>query len=959
MSDLSDQLVSSFTTGFIDKGHASGGSFESQLIMNDADRTPMLSNILLEQLSTCRTFTFQIAFITENGLALLKSKLRDLKFKGIDGRLLTSDYLQFNKPSMFKQLLKIDNLEVKITDQPGFHAKGYLFDFEEHESLIIGSSNLTAGALKTNRELNVLFHSTHDGKVVEKFKNTFASAWDAAVPLSTTWIKAYQQRWEDGVGETAQILDLLPHQLEQAVDSGAVVPNSMQVEALENLERLRMGGQQKAVLISATGTGKTYLSAFDVRAFNPKRCLYVAHREQILLRSMESFQRVLGLDSGDMGLLSGSRKDLDARFLFATVQSLTMDRHLSQFAPDAFDYIIIDEVHRAGAKSYARLFEHFKPDFMLGMSATPERTDGFNIFELFDHNIAYEIRLQRALDEHLLVPFHYYGLRDYEFDGELMDDQRTLSQIEHVQRMDHVIENIEYYGHCGETLRGLMFCRSKEEGRIIAGLLCEHGYPAVFLSGEDSQEHRVAQVKRLEAGELRYIVTVDIFNEGIDIPAVNQVVMLRQTQSSIIFIQQLGRGLRLDAGKDFLVVIDFIGNYRNNFMIPMALSGDRSHNKDALRKYVSDSAYLSGLSSVNFEEVVKERIYESINRAVLGSLKDMKEAYRQLKQRLNRIPFPTDFVNHHSMDPDLIVRKMTYAAFLRKNKEEGFDFSPLQESFLDLFGRELMNGFRPHEYELVDALIDKSAVSIEGEIERLKSMDYEDVRASVNSSLRLLSLSFFSSKAHARYGAHGSFIEVKDDEVRWSLGMLEALQEPNFVNLCRDLVKCARINHRSLHSKDALVLYQKYGRKDVCRLLNWEADETSTIYGYRTKHNTCPIFITYHKKDDIDASVQYGDALLDRSTLRWFTRSRRTMETAEVKEILAHQKLGIAVHIFIKKDDDEGSTFYYLGQADVVSGSAVQDTMQDKHGHDVPVVTMNLRFREAIPVNIYDYFNKA
>ena len=955
MSDVTNQLESSFITGFIDKQHHSGGSYQSQLIMNDIERTPMLSNVILEQLSHCTSFTFQIAFITGGGLALLKSKLRDLKNKGVEGRLLTSDYLHFNRPKMFRELLKIDNLEVKISHQTGFHAKGYMFDFSEHKSLIIGSSNLTATALKTNRELNVLFHSTHDGMVVDKFENTFESNWDAATPLSTTWIKDYQERWEQGLGSTSRLLDIAPYELEQTIPNLTIVPNKMQKEALENLSQLRMDGKQRAVLISATGTGKTYLSAFDVKAFKPARCLYVAHREQILRRSIESFKRVLNLEDCEVGLLSGNSKASAENFVFATVQSLAKEKHLSKFGPEDFDYIIIDEVHRAGAKSYERLFSHFRPKFMLGMSATPERTDDFNIFELFDHNIAYEIRLQRALDEHLLVPFHYYGVRDFEIDGELMDEQRVLNQVQHEERMNHVMDSVDYYGHSGDELRCLMFCSSKKEGKLIVEYLNKHHRPAVFLSGEDSQDVRLKHVQELESGRLQFIVTVDIFNEGIDIPSINQVVMLRQTKSSIVFIQQLGRGLRLNPGKDYLVVIDFIGNYRNNFMIPMALSGDNSHNKDTLRKFVSDSAYLTGLSSVNFESVVKEQIYQSINRAVLGSLKDMKEAYRQLKQRLNRVPFPTDFVNHHSIDPLLITRKMTYSEFLRKNNEPGFDFSELQERFLAFFGNELLNGFRVHEFELLDSLIDKSQVSIEGEIERLEAAGYANARNSVLSSLRVLSLDFFASRTRSKYATTGGFVTYHNDTLRFTPEIITALESPPFNRLCRDLIKCARLKNQSLQVKNGLQPYKKYGRKDVCRLLNWQDDETATMYGYRTKYNTCPIFITYHKKDDIEESVKYGDELLNRRTLRWFTRSRRTLQTGEVKEILNHQRLGINIHVLIKKDDDEGSAFYYLGEAKVVPTSAKEETMNDKHGKNVSVVTMNLVFEDEIPMNVYEY----
>ena len=890
MSEITENIEHSIKTGFIDKDYYSSDLYQSKLIMNDIDRSPMLSNVILEQLSDCKTFTFQIAFISGGGIALLKSKLRDLKNKGIEGRLLTSTYLDFNRPKVFRELLKIDNLEVKISSKQGFHVKGYLFEFENHKSTIIGSSNLTASALRQNHELNVLFHSTKDGKIIDEFENSFEADWENATPLSTTWIKKYQDEWEQGLHSSSRVLDMAPHELIQVVPNGEIIPNSMQVEALENLEQLRMDGKKKAVLISATGTGKTYLSAFDVGNFNPDRCLYVAHREQILLRSAVSFERVLDIESQDIGILSGTRKELDRKFVFATVQSLVKDKNLNKFEPTDFDYIIVDEVHRAGAKSYLKILEYFTPKFMLGMSATPERTDDFNVFELFDNNIAYEIRLQRALEENLLVPFHYYGVCDFEIDGELLDDQTVLSQIQHEERMEFLLERIEYFGHGGEKLRGLMFCARKEEGRIISEILGKHGYKAEFLCGDDSQEYRTTMIELLENGELDYLVTVDIFNEGIDIPSINQVVMLRQTKSSIIFIQQLGRGLRLDNEKEYLVVIDFIGNYRNNFMIPQALSGDKSYNKDILRKFVTDSNYMSGLSSVNFEEVAKKRIYQSINRAKLGSMKDLKESYKQLKQRLNRIPFPTDFQNHHSVDPLLITKKKTYSGFLRYNNEEGFDFSEFQERFLLFFGNELLNGFRLEEIEILDSLFAKKKISIEGEIERLSDGANHDVRSAFNSAIRLLTLKFFTKTTANKYKEHGEFVTTTHESVKLTPKMIEALRNENFRALCYDLLNCSRKKHQQYQWEGPLKPYKKYGRKDVCRLLNWRSDETSTIYGYRTKHNTCPIFITYNKSDDTEGLVKYGDEFLNRKVLRWFSRPNLTLSSKEIKEILKHRR---------------------------------------------------------------------
>ena len=249
-----------------------------------------------------------------------------------------------------------------------------------------------------------------------------------------------------------------------------------------------------------------------------------------------------------------------------------------------FDYILIDEVHKAGASSYQKVIEYFNPKFLMGMTATPERTDDFNIYALFDYNIAYEIRLQEALEEDMLCPFHYFGVTDIEYNGETIDDATILSKLVADERVNHILDKIEYYGFSGETVKGLMFCSRKEEAAKLSLVLNEKGLRTVALTGDDSQEERVLRINQLENGKLDYILTVDIFNEGIDIPCINQVVMLRQTQSSIIFIQQLGRGLRKHDTKDYVTIIDFIGNYKNNYLIPVALSGDQSQNKDNIRR---------------------------------------------------------------------------------------------------------------------------------------------------------------------------------------------------------------------------------------------------------------------------------------------------------------------------------------------------------------------------------------
>ena len=957
MGDVRTRIEDSLRSGFLDRGFSPQNPFQCSLITNSSDNSPRLSSVLSEQLSKCNSFSFQIAFVTSAGLQLLKEKLYAMRKGGRRGRLLTSTMSDFNDPKMFRDLLKIENLDVRIAREERFHSKGYLFSFDDHRTMIIGSSNLTSSALRTNRELNVLLHSTHEGAIIDSFETYFERDWEGATKLDEAWIDVYEQeRGARGLSSSSRVLDMVPHDYGSLTPEMEVRPNKMQEEALKGLNEHRSEGSQRALLISATGTGKTYLSAFDVREFDPGRCLYIAHREQILIRSKESFQRVLGLDEEDCGLVSGTRKESARKFVFATIQSLVKEENLASFEPDDFDYIIIDEVHRAGAPSYAKVMDYFTPKFMLGMSATPERTDEFNVFELFHNNVAYEIRLQRALEENLLVPFHYFGVSDFELDGEVIDDHTELSKVDQAERMSFLLEKIEYYGHGGDSLRGLVFCSRRSEGEIVADLLCANGYRAVFLSGKDTQEKRAEEVERMESGDLDYIVTVDIFNEGIDIPCINQVVMLRQTQSSIVFVQQLGRGLRLDDGKDYLTVIDFIGNYRNNFMIPIALSGSETYEKDDLRAFLTNSEYMTGLTSVNFEEVARERIYQSINDAPLGSVRQLKEAYRALKRRLGRIPLPTDFIENHSVDPLLITKKMSFSGFLRKNGEDGYEFEGVRESFVDFLGKEVMNGFRLHEVDIIQSLISDGAFSPGTGVATSRPPSEDWSGDPVRSALRILSLEFFTKAGRRRYLESGGFTLRDGDGVRLVPELAEALSERGgFRDLCEDILEAARMKNADYEVESPLKIGKKYGYKDVCRLLNWDQDETSTIGGYRTKHQTCPIFITYNKSPEVDGAIKYEDEFLDRRNIRWFSKHTRNLGSKDVSQILNHKTSQTTLHIFVKKSDKEdkgASKYYYLGIADLEEGSEREEKMPE-NGKDV--VTMQLSLREEAPVGIYGY----
>ncbi len=959
MEDFIKNLEESLHKGFIDQTKGKMDTYKPRLLLNNTKKSIDVLTSLVKELDSCKSFIFSVAFITESGLATLKSHLLDLKRKGIKGKILTSTFLNFNQPKVFKELKKITNVEVRLTEMEGFHSKGYIFEHDKYYSLIVGSSNLTVQALKVNYEWNVKLTSYENGEVIHHFKNQFEEVWQEASPLTDDWIKSYEEIYKPVEYQAAAKVIELPTEydvnpIKTATD---IHPNKMQEVALKEIQSVREEGHDKGLVVSATGTGKTFLSAFDVRRVAPKRMLFVVHREQILHKAKSDFQQILGGLDRDFGILTGSIKQTDAKYLFTTIQTISKLETLQKFDPHEFNYILIDEVHKAGAASYLRVLDHFEPDFLLGMTATPERTDDFNIYELFDYNIAYEIRLQEALEEDMLCPFHYFGVTDLEYDGEIIDDTAILSKLVTDERVNHIIDKLDYYSHSGDKVRGLMFCSRKEEAVKLSTALNDKGFQTVALTGDHSQDQRIYQVERLENGVLDYIITVDIFNEGIDIPSINQVVMLRQTQSSIIFIQQLGRGLRKHESKDFVTIIDFIGNYKNNYMIPMALSGDKSQNKDNIRRRATETSYIKGVSTVNFEEIAKKQIFKSINASNLTAMKVFKEAFVELKNRLGRTPYLYDFITNHSIDPVVIAGKFkSFYAFLLKMNEDITTLSAYQHSVLTMLSLEILDGKRKHELVLLDQLLSKGSVDSEEYHLALEESGCIVEESTLNSVHRIFDLSFFTQTDQKKYG-YKPIIELnRDNKYFLNEVVRDGLQTNQLFNkLVMDVVKCGLERNKKYQLNKKLTRYEKYSRKDACKLLNWNNDESSTMYGYKPKHQTCPIFVTYHKNDEVESSVNYGDEFISPEIFKWYTRSKRTLASEEVKKIVNADETNMDLHFFIKKDDDEGSGFYYLGQTLPDKETVEQDKMLDKNGKEIPVVHMNMVLDKPIEHKLYQY----
>ena len=918
---LAQELQQSLASALIDNKINSLPDLQPQIIYNDYKSGSNLLVELLQELQTCKRFYFAIAFITQSGLICLKECLKLLQEKNITGDILTTDYLYFNQPKALQELQQYPNLNIRIYTKENFHIKGYIFEQNDYYTLIVGSNNLTQTALKANKEWSLKINSLTNGALINNTLSQFQQMWQEAQPLTDIWLKQYATKYHS--------LQKLKRQFATAqenISTNDITPNKMQQEALKALAKLQQDNKHKALLISATGTGKTYLSAFAVKKANPKRLLFLAHREQILKQACKTFAKII--PDIQYGILSANHKDFHKPYLFATINMLNKEENLTQFTPTHFDYIIIDETHRAGANSYLKILNYFQPQFLLGMTATPERTDGFDIYQLFDHNIAYEIRLNQAMQENLLCPFHYFGITDITVDNQEINDNSTFNDLTTDARVTHIINQSQYYGFSGERLRGLIFCSQIEEAQILSQKFNERGFHTIALSGKNSQETRTYAIHKLEQKErstgLDYIFTVDIMNEGIDIPAINQIIMLRPTKSAIIFVQQLGRGLRKYPQKDYVVILDFIGNYQNNFMIPIALSGDTSYNKDNIRHYVAEgNRFIFGSSTIHFDKVARQKIYQAIDSAKLSDTALLKNEYLQLKQKLGKIPSIFDFSQFGSIDILKFLDKFkTYHNFLQKyDKDYTIRFNTIQEEILYFISYRFAKGKRIHELIALKLLL-KNTSHLLTDIEQILTTKYhqeftEQIKVSL---IRNLTNLFTISNEQAKF-SNCIFIKENDNDYIISDIFKSALQDEKFYFQINEILDFALKRYQKYYQhkykNTNLVLYQKYTYEEVCYLLNWpQKINPNAMAGYfyeKTTH-TMPVFINYIAPDK--KRVDYTNEFLSNTLITAYSKSNRKLDSSDAKHIYNANEEQNKLYLFVRKpsEDKEAKEFYFLGE---------------------------------------------
>ena len=619
------------------------------------------------------------------------------------------------------------------------------------------------------------------------------------------------------------------------------------------------------------------------------------------------------------------------------------------------------------------------------MTATPERTDDKDVFKIFNHQIAYEIRLKDALDYNLLCPFHYHGISDLKINNEEQKDFSNFAYLTSDERVKHVLQKAEEFKFSGERVKGLIFCSSVDEAKVLSEKLNQHNLRTTYLTGDSKPEARLAAVDRLAGADgpqaLDYILTVDIFNEGVDIPEINQVIFLRPTQSPIIFTQQLGRGLRKAAGKEYVVILDFIANYEKNYLIPVALSGDNSYDKDSMRKLVMlGTKVIPGASTVEFEKVVRDRVLESIDNARTNTVELLRTSYQAIKNKLGRIPNLVDFYPHNGIDAVKFFEKKwahygsSYYGFLAKyEKDYTGKLSPLQAKMLSYLSGRFGNGKRVAEALLIESIINNKNTNADFFKEQLLKRFGIDASDDLLKNIVLnLSNQFNLTGDQKERNKDVVFVEpIGTEDFRIADAFNRALNDEtssDFIVQLNDLIAFIYQRYDLRYSKRYrcmdLTLNEKYSYEDIPRLLNWSKYISAQIIGgyrYDDETNTLPVLVNYNKEDD---AIAYEDHFENEEYLIALSKTNRKVDSKDAEIIFRKQPeyKNTKILLFVRKNknDSETKTFYFLGEMNAAGDpEPVAVPNRDGTGGKLSAFKVRYRLESNVRRDIYEYITES
>lgn len=909
-----------------------------------------------------KSFCFSVAFINFAGVQIILDILKKSEKYNIKGKILTTNYLHFTELKSIEFLKRFKNIEVKFFDSDkmeGFHTKGYIFEYENYYKAIIGSSNLTKSGLKSNIEWNTAVTTEKNSDFIKEVLNEFNYLWGKGVENVNPYIVSYVKKEEIVVRKKVRdeyFLAAEDHEFGIYKESD-IKPNYMQETALKNLEITRMYGETRALCIAATGTGKTYLGAFDVKVFKAKRLLFIVHNEEILKSAMETFKNIL--PEKTMGFFTGNKKNTDRDYIFSTIQSL--NNRYQEFREDEFDYIIVDEAHHITAKSYEKVIDYFKPKFLLGLTATPERCDGGNIYEIFHMNVPVEIRLQEALDRELVTPFHYYGVKDISdvnLEGiDLNDISAVAKALSLEKRVDFIIKKMNFYGYSGERRKTIGFCISIEHCKYMEVEFKKRGIKAISVTSEkNSNELKEDIIKKFkETEDLEVIFTVNIFNEGIDIPCINSILMLRPTASPIIFTQQLGRGLRHYENKDFLTVIDFIGNHSRAFLIALALMGRKGYDKESIKIAVKrDFDNLSKSIHVKMEEICKKEILKQLDNENFNSLKYLKAEYDEFKDYLKgKVPRPLDFIEYEDA-PNFykyVRLQKSYLDFLDKVKDNLFSLNEEEKVVIREIERFLPIK-RVYEFAIIRELVAKNYGLSKNRILGVvgKYIEISDVKHTLDTidhAMRYLNGDYYDSQDLKRCG---KLFQVSGETIEKTELLNKVLKNKDVKDYILEVLDYGLLKYKeSFGTEDYgfpfLKLYENYFMKDVALICNYQMKHSSVRgTGLFANGNNYFLFVDLHKGADVKESIKYNDKILDRYNFQWESPNTTRVGSERGQNIVKNKERGINLHIFVRKYkevDGVVQPYIYIGKGDCVDYK------------DEKPITTTLRLENPLSKEIY------
>lgn len=878
-----------------------GNKYMNDLFLTNYTKIRFLDKIK-DSLLKCKSFSFSVSFIKYAGLKLIEREIIEALENGAKGRIITSTYQFFTDTLSLKTFLnwmkKYKNFECHLDyrcfGDNGFHSKGYLFKYDDANEFIVGSSNLTRFALLNNIEWNVSLYSNEKFSSKTEAEKEFNELWNKTFLLDEKLIDKYS------LEETYAIekWDMDYCQLSE----NTIKPNSMQRKALKELRRNRDEGVTKSLIVSATGSGKTYLAAFDAKNYDAKRLLYVVHRDAILQSAKETFIKVFNAER-TYGIYTGKDKDLNAEFIFTT--NTMMAKHLSLFKKDEFDYIILDECHHATSNTYKSIMEYFTPGFYLGLTATPERMDNEDVFSLFENNVPFELRLRDAIINDLIVPFHYYAIRDEFINYSDYDKGKIAREITKEINVEFIADQIEKHKKQDEKLKCIAFCTSIEHAKVMASQLSLQGYETCSLLGNNNLGERIKAFNDLqnENNPLQIICAVDILNEGIDIPSINMVLFLRPTESSTIFLQQLGRGLRKYTNKEYLTVLDFIGNnYDRSIQIALALGSlgkttytEKSYLKDLIVNNYS-SLQIPGVE-IFFDDLSKTEIISHLEKVNFNQSNFLKQDYLNFKKYLKLDSYPShkDYLNCE-ISPDL-MRFIKSKINNQKNKS--------YYSFLKKIGEETLPIFSSSQIELLD--------NISELLPLVRDDEYLIIKQILNGDNNIELLIHYNNKV-TKETLHNAYIILEKKNILKDGKLNTDSINDEFKVFLNDLLEYG-INRCDIEFGEyegKFKILGNYYKEQISmvrlkeKLMNVKGTEFDEV----TKETYC--YVGLNKDSNTIERLKYKDKFIDSKTFQWESENNTTLDNSIGKKILATKK----VHLFVRKiKEEDGITlpFTYFG----------------------------------------------